>query len=83
MTSCDSYPVPLQGKRWVVFRPLRSSGEKPTCGVLSKGSFTEWRRAGQCTEGLLDNPSILTRAVALARAQAGVSRNKRPPSSSK
>lgn len=83
LSSCASSPIPLGATRTIVLLPILSTAERPSCGVLPKGDFTEWRDAGLCTGSLIDNPAILRRAVALQRAQAGVSRSKRPPSSSR
>ena len=82
-TSCDSPSGIVGTRRTMVFRPIRTEGERPSCGVLPKGLVTEWRLAGLCTGSLIENSRILARARTLAMAQPGVSRSSRPLSSSR
>lgn len=82
ITSCDFDGEP--GKIvTMAFQPRQGRFESPPCGVLGPANDSGLRSAGQCVNLWLTEPKLRDRLIAAARAQAGVSRSSRPPSSSR
>jgi hypothetical protein len=81
-TSCD-YELRSGFRGLAIFMTRGPKPPIPSCSVFAGANAGGFGLAGLCTYGLLDNPAILRRAIALSKAQAGVSRSSRPRSSSR
>lgn len=81
-TSCDYAGTPGVRKVMAFHRGSPGPNGEP-CGVFAKVNDSGLALYGQCLQYMLDDPAFLRRLLELKRAQAGVSRSSRPPSSSR
>jgi hypothetical protein len=81
-TSCDFHGVP-GNLITMAFQTSGADAKKAPCDVTGAVSDSGLRSAGQCVNLWLEDRRASARLVAAARAQAGVSLSKRPPSSSR